>query len=183
MGDITLKFDSYEQIQFVAGFVEAIFDVYNNWSLDTIKSLNSKLESVDSETMLSVDFSNDEIRLLYHICAIFSNIGADDVIVGCDVSSKIEKAIGLVNTTSCASRFLAVLKDYHIPAKYCVELFSSWCSGEGDAVLAKKCMMIQSKHNVDMTGVWRWLQTATILSDTYWTEEVDKFKEAINGRS
>ena len=29
MGDITLKFDNYEQIQLVAGFVESIFNVYN----------------------------------------------------------------------------------------------------------------------------------------------------------
>ncbi len=49
------------------------------------------------------------------------------------------------------------LKDYHIPAEYCIDLFSDWCSCEGDAVLAEKCMLIQSKHTVDMTGVWEWL--------------------------
>ena len=91
MGDIALKFGSNEQIQVVAGFVESIFNVYNNWSLNTIKSLNSKLESIDSETMLSVDLSNDEISLLSNICVILSNIGADEVIAGCDVSSKIAR--------------------------------------------------------------------------------------------
>lgn len=180
MDSLKLKFDSNEQIQLVAGFVESIFDVYSNWSLNTIKSLNSKLESVDSETMLSVDLSNDEISLLGNICVILSNIDADEVIAGCDVSSKIARAIGPGDTTSCASKFLAVLKDYHISAEYCINLFSDWCSGEGDTVLAKECMMIQSKHNVNMTGVWEWLQTATIPSDTDWREEVDRFKEAIN---
>lgn len=181
MGDITLKFDSNEQIQFVAGFAESIFDAYNNWSLNTIKSLNNKLESLDSEAMLSVDLSNDEIRLLYHICAILSNIDADEVIAGCNVSSKIARAIYSVDTTSCASKFLAVLKDYHIPAKYCVELFSNWCSGEDFSVLAENCMDIQYKYGFNMIQVWRWLQTATIPSDTNWREEVDRFKEAING--
>ena len=94
MGDITLKFDSNEQIRSVAGFVKSIFNVYNKSSLDTIKSLNSKLESLDYETILSVDLSNDEISLLDHICVILSNIGADEVIAGCDVSSKIARAIG-----------------------------------------------------------------------------------------
>lgn len=93
MGDITLKFDNNEQIQSVAGFVKSIFDIYNNWSLNTIKSLNSKLESVDSETMLSVDLSNDEISLLGNICVILSDIDADVVIAGCDISSKIARLI------------------------------------------------------------------------------------------
>lgn len=180
MGDITLKFDSNEQIQFVAGFAESIFDVYSNWSLNTIKSLNSKLESIDSETMLSVDLSNDEISLLGHICTILSDIDTDEIIAGCNVSSKIARAVRAVSpvdTTSCAFKFLAVLKDYHIPAEYCIDLFSDWCSGVDFSVLAEKCMMIQSKYNVDMTGVWRWLQTATIPSDTNWREEVNKYKE------
>lgn len=182
MGDITLKFDSNEQICAVAGFAESIFDVYNNWSLNTIKSLNSKLESIDSETMLSVDLSNDEISLLDHICAILSNIGADEVIAGSEVSSKIVKAVSPVNTTSCAFKFLAVLKDYHIPAKYCVELFSNWCSGVDFSVLAENCMDIQYKYGFNMIQVWRWLQTAAIPSDTNWREEVDIFKETINGK-
>ena len=88
-----LAFDNYEQVQFVAGFIKSIFDVYNDWSLNTIKSLNSKLESVDSETMLSVDLSNDEISLLGNICVILSNIDADVVIAGCDISSKIARLI------------------------------------------------------------------------------------------
>lgn len=78
-------------------------------------------------------------------------------------------------------RFLAMLKDNNVPAEYCIDLFSDWCSGEGDAVLAEKCMMIQSKHNVDMTGVWEWLCSNEPSPDTDWTKEVDRYKEAING--
>ena len=95
MDSITLKFDSNEQLQFIAGFVESIFNVYNKSSLDTIKSLNSKLESIDSETMLNVDLSDDEIILLGSICTIFSSIGADEVIAGCNVSSKIARIIAV----------------------------------------------------------------------------------------
>lgn len=93
MDSLTLKFDSNGQIRSIAGFIESIFNVYNNWSLDTIKSLNNKLELIDSETMLSVDLSNDEISLLGHICTILSCIDADEVIAGCDVSSKIARII------------------------------------------------------------------------------------------
>lgn len=94
MDSLTLKFDSNEQLRSIAGFIESIItNVYNKSSLDTIKSLNSKLESIDSETMLDVDLSNDEIILLGHICAILSCIGADEVIAGCNVSSKIARII------------------------------------------------------------------------------------------
>ncbi len=91
MDSLALKFDSNEQIRSIAGFVESVFNVYNNWSLDTIKSLNSKLESIDSETRLDIDLSNDEISLLGHICVILSCIDADEVIAGCDVSYKITR--------------------------------------------------------------------------------------------
>ena len=92
MDCLTVKFDSYEQLRAIAGFIESIFNVYNNWSLDTIKSLNSKLESIDSETVLSVDLSKDECSCLGHICTILSCIGADEVIAGCNVSSKIARS-------------------------------------------------------------------------------------------
>ena len=93
MDSLTVKFDSYEQIQSIAGFVESIFNMYNKSSLSTVKSLNSKLESIDSETMLRVDLSNDEISLLGHICDILSCIDADEVIAGCDISFKIARLI------------------------------------------------------------------------------------------
>ena len=182
MDSLTLKFDSNEQIQFVAGFVESIFNMYNKSSLDTIKSLNSKLESVDSETMLSVDLSNDEISLLGHICVILSCIGADEVIAGCNVSSKIAR---LIDTKSDVPRFLTILKENNVPAEYCIDLFSDWRSGEGYAVLAEHCMEIQSTYNIDMTGVWKWLCANPILevpADVDWKEDVTIFKEIINGK-
>lgn len=183
MGSLTLKFDSVEQLQLVAGFVDSVFSMYNESSYDTMESLNNKLMSMDHETALSVDLSKHEANCLNSMCAILSCIDVDSIIAGCNVSSKIARAIGPVNTTSCAFKFLAMLKNYHIPAEYCVELFSNWCSGEGFSVLAENCMDIQYKYNVDMIQVWRWLQTATIPSDTNWREEVTRFKEAINGCS
>ena len=98
MDSLTLKFDSNEQLLSIARFIESIItNVYNKSSLDTIKSLNSKLESIDSETMLNVDLSNDEIILLGRICVILSCIDADEVIAGCNVLPKIA---GIINTKS-----------------------------------------------------------------------------------
>lgn len=179
MGDIALKFDSNKQIQFVAGFVESIFDVYNNRSLDTIKSLNNKLNSVDSETMLRVDLSSDEISLLGYICTILSNIGADEIIAGCDISSKIAK---LIDTESDVPRFLTMLKENNVPAEYCVDLFKDWCSNEGTAVLAENCMKIQSAYNIDMTATWKWLYNNKCSMNTDWqvAVAVARFKEVLN---
>ena len=177
MDSLTVKFDSYEQLRDIAGFVESIFNVYNKSSQDTIKSLNSKLESIDSETMLSVDLSNDEISLLGHICVILSCIDADEVIAGCNISSKITR---LIDTKSDVPRFLNMLDDYNVPVEYCVGLFSSWCSCEGRAVIAEKCMDIQTNYNIVMTAVWEWVCTNDPHPDTDWTEEVDIYKEAIN---
>ncbi len=75
--------------------------------------------------------------------------------------------------------FLTVLEENHIPAEYCVGLFSSWCSCEGTAVIAEKCMDIQAKYDIDMTTVWKRLSVNEPLPNTDWTEEVDRYKEAI----
>lgn len=91
MDSLTLKFDSNEQIRSIAGFVKSIYTIHLATSLDTMRSLNNKLASMDSETQLSIDLPNDEISLLSHICDILSCIGADEVIAGCDVSSKIAR--------------------------------------------------------------------------------------------
>ena len=178
MGSLTLKFDSTEQVQLVAGFVESVFNMCNESSLNTIKSLNDKLESMDSETMLSVDLTKHEANCLNSMCVILSCIGADSIIAGCNVSSKIAR---LITAKSDVPRFLAMLKDNHIPAEHCVGLFSSWCSNEGTAILAEKCMEIQSAFNIDMTAVWEWVYNNKCSMDTDWTKEVDIFKEAING--
>lgn len=176
MGDITLKFDSIEQLQAVAGFVESIFNVYNKSSLGAIKSLNNKLASIDSETMLNVDLSEDESECLDNMCSILNCISADDIIAGCDVSSKIAR---LVITKSDVPRFLAMLKENNVPAEYCVGLFSCWCSCEGTAALAEKCMNIQTKCGIDITAVWEWVCTHDPCQSTDWTKEVERFKKEI----
>lgn len=97
MDSLTLKFDSNEQIRSIAGCIESIINVYNKSSLDTIKSLNSKLASMDSETQLSVDLSKNEATYLKDICDILGCIDTDSVITGLNVSSKIAR---LINTKS-----------------------------------------------------------------------------------
>lgn len=86
-------------------------------------------------------------------------------------------------TKSDVPRFLAMLKDNNVPAENCVGLFSSWCSCEGTAYLTEKCMIIQSLLNNDMTAVWKWVCSNDPYPDTDWAEEVDRYKEAINGCS
>lgn len=180
MDSITLKFDSIEQLQLISGFVNSIIDAHNKSSQDTIVSLNNKLESMDSEATLSISLSKDECSYLGSICTIISCISADDVIAGCDISSKIAKSI---TTKSDVPWFLALLEVNHIPVEYCIGLFSSWCSCEGSAVVAEKCMDIQAKYGINMTTVWKQLSINNPYPDTCWTEEVDRYKEAINGRS
>ena len=78
--------------------------------------------------------------------------------------------------------FLTMLEENHIPAEYCVGLFSNWCSCEGTAAIAEKCMDIQTKYGIDMTTVWKRLSANEPLPNTDWTEEVDRFKEIINDK-
>lgn len=89
MDSLTLNFSDTEQLRGIAGFVESIFIIHLMTSLDTMKSLNNKLASIDSETQLSVDLSKNEVTCLKDICDILGSIGADKVIAGCNVSSKI----------------------------------------------------------------------------------------------
>ena len=84
-----------------------------------------------------------------------------------------------LKTKSDVPRFLAMLKENNVPAEYCVGLFSCWCSCEGTAAIAEKCMDIQAKYDMTMTAVWEWVCTNEPLPDTDWTEEVDRFKEEI----
>ena len=84
-----------------------------------------------------------------------------------------------LKTKSDVPRFLAMLKENNVPAEYCVGLFSCWCSCEGTAAIAEKCMDIQAKYDIDMTAVWEWVCTNEPCPDTDWPEEVDRFKEEI----
>lgn len=91
MDSLALRFDSTEQLQLVAGFVDSVFSMYNESSYDTMESLNNKLMSMDSETQLSVDLSNNEVTCLKDICDILGCIGTDSVIAGLNVASKIAR--------------------------------------------------------------------------------------------
>lgn len=92
---------------------------------------------------------------------------------------RITQLAAKLKTKSDVPRFLAMLKDYHVPAEYCVGLFSSWCSCEGTAITAEKCMTIQTKYGITMTAVWEWICTNDPCPDTDWPEEVDRFKKEI----
>ena len=97
----------------------------------------------------------------------------------CSSMYSCEEDIPAVKEESDVPWFLAVLEENHIPAEYCVGLFSNWCSCEGTAAIAEKCMDIQAKYNIDMTTVWKQLSVNEPLPNTDWTEEVDRYKEAI----
>ena len=105
----------------------------------------------------------------------------DDSIIRntCSSMYSSEKDIPALKEESDVPRFLAMLKENNVPAEYCVGLFSSWCSCEGTAAIADKCMDIQTKYGIDMTTVWKWLNVNEPLPNTDWTEEVDRYKEVI----
>ena len=109
-------------------------------------------------------------------------INKDDDSIICNICSSMyssEKDIPAVKEESDVPWFLTILEENHIPAEYCVGLFSSWCSCEGAAAIAGKCMDIQTKYGIDMTTVWKRLSVNEPLPNTDWTEEVDRYKEAI----
>lgn len=97
----------------------------------------------------------------------------------CSSMYSSEKDIPTVEEETDVPWFLTMLEENHIPAEYCVGLFSSWCSCEGTAAIAEKCMDIQTKYGIDMTTVWKRLSVNEPLPNTDWTEEVDRYKEAI----
>ena len=97
----------------------------------------------------------------------------------CSSMYSSEKDIPTVEEETDVPWFLTMLEENHVPAEYCVGLFSCWCSCEGTAAIAEKCMDIQTKYGIDMTTVWKRLSVNEPLPNTDWTEEVDRYKEAI----
>lgn len=127
---------------------------------------------------IMVDASN-RLHAIINAC-----INKDDDSIICNTCSSMyscEKYIPTVEEESDVPWFLTMLEENHIPAEYCVGLFSSWCSCEGTAAIADKCMDIQTKYGIDMTTVWKRLSVNEPLPNTDWTKEVDRYKEAING--
>ena len=178
-----------EQLCSVSKFVNSIASVCKHSSINTIDALADKLADMCAEKDTPVDkpinlvfnkgseLFTDPLYCLYSMCEILNNIGAEEVNAGIDVYKVLKNRY----TKSDVPWFLTVLEDNHVPAEYCVELFRSWCSCEGTATLAEKCMDIQAKYNIDMTAVWKRLSINKPFPDTYWTDEIDRYKEEING--
>lgn len=176
---MVIDFDNKEQIENILLFIDLIRDANNDASQNTVSALITELTLILADDTLEIDLLHDEANYLDKICTILSRINADIQIAGCDISSKIAK---LINTESDVPRFLDMLKENNVPAEYCIDLFSDWCSGEDYAVLAEHCMKIQSAYNIDMTGVWKWLCANDSYPNINWPKEVDKYKEIINGK-
>lgn len=188
MDSITIKFKDKEQLEYIAKFVNSIADIYKCSSVASINELAGRLAGmvVAANDMPDVDLSfqlsqgsslcSKQYDCLYLMCKVLNDIGADEVNAGIDIYNTLKKYY----TKSDVPRFLDMLKANGVPAEHCVGLFSSWCSCEGTAALAEKCLMIQAKYNLIITNVYEWVCANDPYPDTDWTEEVTKYKEVIN---
>ena len=186
-----ITFDDEEQLERISSFVSIVSDVHDKVTSACLSSIADKLTKLKAalkdnpEVKLELDLTEnsssyyDQVYCLYKVCNLLSKVNANNVMEADDICNKLKVHCA----ESDVSRFLAMLKDNNVPAEYCVGLFSSWCSYEGSADLAEKCMMVQSLLNNDMTAVWKWVCANDPSPDTDWPYEVDKYKEAINGRS
>lgn len=182
---MVVTFEDKEQLEFISNFVNLVSGIYDHSAVSTISTLANKLHCAYASKELSIDFpedptdnhDNDQLYCLYSMCGVLNSIGADEVNAGIDMYDVLKKHY----TKSDVPRFLEMLKEYRVPADYCVELFGDWCSNEGLAGMAEICMDIQANHNIIMTPVWEWVCKNEPLPGTDWREEVSKYKEAING--
>lgn len=186
-----ITFDDKEQLEHISSFVSIVSDVHDKLTSTCLSSLAAKLIELKAalkdnpEVKLELDLSEnsslyyDQVYCLYKVCSLLSRVNVNNVMVAEDICNKLKAHCA----ESDVSRFLDMLKDNNVPAENCVGLFSSWCSCEGTAYLAEKCMMVQSLLNNDMTAVWKWVCNNDPSPDTDWPDEVNKYKEAINGRS
>lgn len=181
---MVVTFEDEEQLEFISNFVNLVSGIYDHSAVSTISNLANKLNCAYASKELSIDLTedptdnhdNDQLYCLYSMCGVLDNIGADEVNAGIDMYDVLKKHY----TKSDVPRFLEMLKEYHVPAEYCVDLFSDWCSNEGIAGMAEKCMDIQAKYNIIMTPVWEWICANEPLPDTDWRKEVNKYKEDMN---
>lgn len=186
-----ITFNDKEQLEHISSFVSIVSDVHDKLTSTCLSSVADKLIELkdalkyNPEVKLEIDLTEnsssyyDQVYCLYRACSLLSKINANDVMMADDICNKLKAHCA----ESDVLRFLAMLKDNNVPAENCVGLFSSWCSCEGTAELAEKCMMVQSLLNNDMTAVWKWVCINEPSPDTDWPDEVNKYKEAINGRS
>lgn len=190
---MVVTFEDKEQLEYVSNFVNMVSGIYDHSAVSTISTLAGRLAGLRAaakdkpDIQLTIDLAedptdnhdNDQLYCLYNICGMMNSIGADDVNAAIDMYNVLKKHY----VKSDVPQFLEMLHDYHVPAEYCVALFGDWCSGEDIAGMAEKCMDIQAAHNIIMTPVWEWICNNDASPDTDWHKEVDKYKEAINGRS
>ena len=186
-----ITFDDKEQLEHISSFVSIVSDVHDNVTSTCLSSITYKLIKLKAalkdnpEAKLELDLKEnsssyyDQVYCLYKVCSLLSKVNTYVASVMYDICNKLKAHCA----ESDVPRFLAMLKDNNVPAENCVGLFSSWCSCEGTAELAEKCMMVQSLLNNDMTAVWKWVCNNDPSPDTDWPDEVNKYKEAINGRS
>lgn len=186
-----ITFDDEEQLEHISSFVSIVSDVHDKLTSTCLNSIADKLIKLEAalknnpgvklELNLTENSSSyyDQVHCLYNVCSLLRRVNANNVMTADDIYNKLKARCA----ESDVPRFLAMLKDNNVPAENCVGLFSSWCSCEGSADLAEKCMMVQSLLNNDMTAVWKWVCNNDPSPDTDWIEEVDRYKEAINGCS
>ncbi len=188
---MVVTFGDKEQLKVIISLVNMVSGIYEHSAVSTISGVANRLTNLynaikdgpDGE--IKVELSEDhcdnddhnEVLCLYNIVKMVNDSGADEVDAACDMYSVLKKHYA----KSDVPWFLEMLKEYHIPAEYCIGLFRDWCSGEGTAILSEDCMGIQDKYNIIMTPVWNWVCNNAASSDTELHEEVNKYKEAING--
>ena len=186
-----ITFDDEEQLEHISSFVSIVSDVHDKLASTCLSSIADKLTKLKAalkdnpEVKLELDLTEnsssyyDQVYCLCKACSLLSRVNANNVMAADNIYSKLK----MYCAESDVPRFLSMLKDNNVPAENCVGLFSSWCSCEGAADLAEKCMLVQSLLNIDMTAVWKWVCNNDPSPDTDWPDEVNKYKEAINGRS
>lgn len=182
---MVVTFEDEEQLEYISNFVNLVSGIYAKSSVSTLKALANKLHGAYTDKLLNVDLdeyneehrNDDQLYCLYSMCDVLNRIGADEVNAGIDMYDKLKEHY----TESDVPQFLEVLRDYHVPAEYCTELFKYWCNCEGIGSMANECMNIQANHNIVMTPVWEWLLNNAPSPDTDYHVEMNKYKEAING--
>lgn len=184
-------FEDKQQLEGIVSLVNMVSGIYEHSAVSTISGIANRLTNLRnamkdiSDREIKVELSEDhcdnddhnEVLCLYNIIKMVNDSGADEVDAACDLYNKLKKHY----VKSDVPRFLEMLDDYHVPAKYCVGIFSDWCSSEGTASMAEKCMDIQAARNIIMTPVWEWVCNNAASSDTDVQTEINKYKEAING--
>ena len=177
-----ITFDDKEQLEHISSFVSIVSDVHDKLTSACLSSVAAKLIELKAalkdnpEVKLELDLSEnsssyyDQVYCLYKVCSLLSRVNVNNVMVADAICNKLKAH----DAESDVSRFLDMLKDNNVPAENCVGLFSSWCSCEGTAELAEKCMMVQSLLNMEIPDVWKWEGNNDPSRDQAWPVEENK---------